>query len=606
MVTSTSIQKKKLKQNSDDITKSEVIKRILKQKPNSYGGCPIKMLENKLLDNIIKEFKKDLLIKNNVIASFNPSKTLTRKTKKTNTNVYIKSKTGKLLTITNNNNYNTSNITKDKSDKEVLLTDFAVLEEHHHTILSNYTNAASNQRLSEKDSESSSLTQETILNKPSNFSISNSFSSKNNTNNNNTNSFLHNNTNNNNTDKSINFNNLSKDDSLSRSSIIFQPHNTSSSINKTSSGSNSSKYLYNPIALLKFHLDSVRDVYIESKSKILASIGEDTMLCFWDLDKAIKHYKDNPEPYLTFRIHTTPVFTLTGPKNQTQSSFSSIYTSGSDGVIRNTFIPEPKQPHTEETLNKCTGLPWRAHQDMIWQLNYHPKLTLLSSVSSDGTVKIFRANDGYNSQHISSNHETKTKHLLYSRDSTSSGKLVRSLMFRNHYYNFIEIPTSCTWDELNDNIIYVSHVASYIKVYDIETGQSKGDMVYYVEKNIPYESQQANKILYHKDNLIVTGHEDRQIRFFDIRTNSIVKNYVAHVDAISSLCNGIGEYELLTGSHDGTVRCWDLRGGNNKLIFDIPAHRKKYDEGCLSINVIKNESLMITSGADGIIKIFKI
>jgi striatin 1/3/4 len=179
-------------------------------------------------------------------------------------------------------------------------------------------------------------------------------------------------------------------------------------------------------------------------------------------------------------------------------------------------------------------------------------------------------------------------------------------MFRNHYYNFIEIPTSCTWDELNDNIIYVSHVASYIKVYDIETGQSKGDMVYYVEKNIPYESQQANKILYHKDNLIVTGHEDRQIRFFDIRTNSIVKNYVAHVDAISSLCNGIGEYELLTGSHDGTVRCWDLRGGNNKLIFDIPAHRKKYDEGCLSINVIKNESLMITSGADGIIKIFKI
>ena len=35
MVTSTSIQKKKLKQNSDDITKAEVNKRILKQKPNS-------------------------------------------------------------------------------------------------------------------------------------------------------------------------------------------------------------------------------------------------------------------------------------------------------------------------------------------------------------------------------------------------------------------------------------------------------------------------------------------------------------------------------------------------------------------------------------------
>jgi WD40 repeat protein len=86
----------------------------------------------------------------------------------------------------------------------------------------------------------------------------------------------------------------------------------------------------------------------------------------------------------------------------------------------------------------------------------------------------------------------------------------------------------------------------------------------------------------------------------------MVKNFVAHTDSISCFCNGINEYELLTSSHDGTVRCWDLRGGNNKLIFDIPAHRKKYDEGCLSLNLIKSENLMVTSGADGIIKIFKI
>ena len=59
-------------------------------------------------------------------------------------------------------------------------------------------------------------------------------------------------------------------------------------------------------------------------------------------------------------------------------------------------------------------------------------------------------------------------------------------------------------------------------------------------------------------------------------------------------------------SHDGNVRCWDLRGGTNKLIFGILAYQKKYDEGCLSIKLIKNNHLLFTSGADGIIRIFKL
>ena len=43
-----------------------------------------------------------------------------------------------------------------------------------------------------------------------------------------------------------------------------------------------------------------------------------------------------------------------------------------------------------------------------------------------------------------------------------------------------------------------------------------------------------------------------------------------------------------------------------KLIFDFPAHRKKYDEGCLAIKLIKNDNLLVTSGADGIIRIFQL
>ena len=618
--------KRKIKQNSDDITKSGVLKRIFKQKPNSFGGCSGKILQDKILNNIIREFRRDI-IKNHEKTihqpklNLNVNKTLPNKHKSNNqlnnannnsTTNNLQSSTNTIYSLLQNTSTNKKNFATNESIH--IQTQPSNAYTVQNTIASNYINTTNNQSLSEKAEESSSMTQETILYKQSNFSITNSFSSHNNrSNNNNTNTNINLSISNSQVNSSLNLessigyqmskknmnnsnsNTAIKDDSLSRSSIIFQPHRdfkSSSNNLNNSSNSSSSKYLYNPIAVLKYHLDTVRDVYIEPNHKILTSVSEDKCLCFWDLEKFLKHYKDNPEPFITFRIHTTPIFTLTGPRKVNDQSMS-VYSSGVDGVIRSVIIPDVKISNSEESLNKNTQLPWRAHQDMIWQLNYHPRCSLMSSVSSDGTVKIFKA------------YETDTSKHFYSYDS-SSKNLVRNFMFRNHYFNFVEMPTSVAWDEINDNVLYVSHIASYIKIYDIETGESKGELSYKAEKNIPYESQQANRIIFHKENVIVTGHEDRQLRFFDVRSKEMIKNFVAHADSISCLSNGIGEFDLLTASHDGTVRCWDLRGGNNKLIFDIPAHRKKYDEGCLSLNVLRNENLMITSGADGIIKIFKI
>ena len=594
-------RKKKLKQNSDDITRGGLFKRIMKQKPNSFGEYTNKILENKLLTNIIKEFRKDI-IEQKIIPT---NKENTQKPKKI------------LLTMNNNNNNNNTfqktNYNKTIENININKTERSNNSSYEKSLNEIINNNNFNINISDQINESSenNHTQETILLKP-NYSISNSLSqstSNQNLNKNSSNSLL--NSSSFNFENHINKNNLSQNQTsnksnksnisnLSRSSIIFQPQTQKKS--SSSLNSSNSKYAYNPISVLKFHLDTVRDIYIDPNNKILTSVSEDTCLCFWDLERILKYYyKENPEPFLTFRIHTTPIFTLTGPKKFFNSNMN-VYSSGIDGVIRTINFPPLNSNNNDDIINKYTLNPWRAHQDMIWELNYHPSNNLLSSVSSDGTVKIFKT---YEENKINMNEKNNNIKHYYSYDS-SCKNLVRNFMFRNRYFNFVEIPTSCSWDLNNENLIYVSHIASYIKIYDIETGKSNGDISYEVEKNIPYESQQANKILCFNNSLIVTGHEDRQIRFFDKNNNLMVKNFVAHTDSISCLCNGINEYELLTASHDGTVRCWDLRGGNNKLIFDIPAHRKKYDEGCLSLNLIKSENLMVTSGADGIIKIFKI
>jgi striatin 1/3/4 len=65
---------------------------------------------------------------------------------------------------------------------------------------------------------------------------------------------------------------------------------------------------------------------------------------------------------------------------------------------------------------------------------------------------------------------------------------------------------------------------------------------------------------------------------------------------------GISEYELISGSHDGTIRTWDMRTFN--LISDISSHRVKNNEGVLGINVVSSSKTVFSCGADGIIKAF--
>ena len=44
---------------------------------------------------------------------------------------------------------------------------------------------------------------------------------------------------------------------------------------------------------------------------------------------------------------------------------------------------------------------------------------------------------------------------------------------------------------------------------------------------------------------------------------------------------GNSQNNLISGGHDGAIRAWDMR--TFQCIFDVPAHRRKYDEGVLSM-----------------------
>lgn len=55
-------------------------------------------------------------------------------------------------------------------------------------------------------------------------------------------------------------------------------------------------------------------------------------------------------------------------------------------------------------------------------------------------------------------------------------------------------------------------------------------------------------------NLVISGHEDKEIKLFDLRSNSCVKSFVGHTDSVSALANSYDGNHLISGGHDGNLR----------------------------------------------------
>ena len=121
----------------------------------------------------------------------------------------------------------------------------------------------------------------------------------------------------------------------------------------------------------------------------------------------------------------------------------------------------------------------------------------------------------------------------------------------------------------------------------------------------PFESKsnhfEANKLLINEE-LLISAHEDKSIRFFDLRTPKAVKSIIAHSDSVSSLSFLPAKKHFASVGHDGSLRIWDYR--NFKCIYEMPVHKKKFQEACNCVGVDTNMNLLATGGSDGLVNLF--
>lgn len=318
---------------------------------------------------------------------------------------------------------------------------------------------------------------------------------------------------------------------------------------------------------LRSHFDCVRALAFHPKESVLITGSEDHTLKLWNLQKTVPAKKSaslDVEPLYTFRAHNGPVLCLA-----ISGTGEQVYSGGLDGAINCWNLPnsniDPYDSYDPDVL-KCS---LEGHTDAVWRLAVNNTKNTLVSASADGTVKLWSP-------------QAKIP-LLKSYTSETEG-----------------IPTCVDYVRDETDKIVVSYKSATSIIYDVETGKEILKLV----PNVVEPTKFINRIISHPTMpIIITAHEDRWIRFYDVNDGTLLHSMVAHLDAVTSLAIDFHGLYLLSGSHDCSIRLWNI-ANKKTCVQEITAHRKKFEESILDVAFHPSKPFIASAGADGIAKVF--
>ncbi|CAG8553471.1 17547_t:CDS:10 [Funneliformis caledonium] len=338
---------------------------------------------------------------------------------------------------------------------------------------------------------------------------------------------------------------------------------------------------------MRSHLDTVRSLSWHKTELMFLSGSEDGTVKLWDLKGPLSHKPASVpdiEPAMTYRGHTAAVNSVVMESDQRR-----CYSASMDATIRVWNFPSSKRDTygpVDPSLNLTTYI---GHTDAIWDLRLFPvpnqNIQLLASASADGTVKI------WDTEAEGSPLKCSWSYYGVNSEETVNGE------------GRPPIPTSVDFVHSDLKKIAVSYQNSIIKLFDIKSGQSiltfKSDDTY---NNTP--ETQINRIIVHPTmSLIFSAHEDKYIRFFDINSGKCTYSMQAHLDSVTSLDIDPSGMILLSGGHDSSIRLWDIVSTRH-CIQEFVTHRRKSDEGVLSVQYHPSLPWIASGGADSIVKIY--
>ncbi|KAK2763253.1 hypothetical protein FQN54_009889 [Arachnomyces sp. PD_36] len=104
------------------------------------------------------------------------------------------------------------------------------------------------------------------------------------------------------------------------------------------------------------------------------------------------------------------------------------------------------------------------------------------------------------------------------------------------------------------------------------------------------------------EGVIISGYEDRYIRFFDANSGQCTYTMLAHPSAISSLALSPDGRELVSAGHDASLRFWSLE--KRSCTQEITSHRLMRGEGVCAVVWSQDGRWVVSGGGDGVVKVF--
>ncbi|XP_072169323.1 striatin-3-like isoform X1 [Diadema setosum] len=326
---------------------------------------------------------------------------------------------------------------------------------------------------------------------------------------------------------------------------------------------------WNPKFTLRSHFDGVRALAFHPEEPVLITGSEDNTLKLWNLQKTVPAKKAaslDVEPIYTFRGHVGAVLSVAMSSNGEQ-----CFSGGFDSTIRCWNIPGSNIDPYDSYDPSVMADTYVGHSNAVWGLAYDGTKNSLVSCSADGTVRLWSPSK-------------KSPLLTTITAETAFGA-----------------PTSVDFVRCDTSQITVGFTSAEVAVYDLETAKK----VIKLDSRLPSDaaSSQINRVASHPTlPITITAHEDRHIRFFDNNSGKMVHSMVAHLDAVTCLAVDPNGLYLLSGSHDCSIRLWNL--DSKTCVQEITSHRKKFDESIYDVAFHPSKPYIASGGADALAKVF--
>uniref|UniRef100_A0A8D0P4Q5 Striatin N-terminal domain-containing protein n=1 Tax=Sus scrofa TaxID=9823 RepID=A0A8D0P4Q5_PIG len=327
---------------------------------------------------------------------------------------------------------------------------------------------------------------------------------------------------------------------------------------------------WNPKFTLRSHFDGIRALAFHPIEPVLITASEDHTLKMWNLQKTAPAKKSTSldvEPIYTFRAHKGPVLCVVMSSNGEQ-----CYSGGTDGLIQGWNTTNPNiDPYDSYDPSVLRG-PLLGHTDAVWGLAYSAAHQRLLSCSADGTLRLWNTTE-------------VAPALSVFNDNQELG-----------------IPASVDLVSSDPSHMVASFSKGYTSIFNMETQQR----ILTLESNLDSttnSSCQINRVISHPTLPIsITAHEDRHIKFYDNNTGKLIHSMVAHLEAVTSLAVDPNGLYLMSGSHDCSIRLWNLE--SKTCIQEFTAHRKKFEESIHDVAFHPSKCYIASAGADALAKVF--